>query len=118
MINEQNDILLIKIKDYINNNYAIYGNLTFENVNGTYIVNCDSDVYVKNDKIETLTEGFVWGEVKGVFHFTYCDKLKTLKGAPKKVGGFFVIIVKISHHFKEHQNMLQSVLIALCVINL
>ena len=54
-------------EEYINANYNHSGELTFENVNGVCIVNCDGEVYVKNDKIEKLTDGFEWGEVKGNF---------------------------------------------------
>lgn len=38
---------MIKIKDYINNNYNISGNLTFENINEIYIVNCDGEINIK-----------------------------------------------------------------------
>ena len=41
-------------------NYDIFGDLTYENVDGVYIVNCDGTVLIKNKKIEKLTDGFVW----------------------------------------------------------
>ena len=80
---------MIKIKDYINNNYNISGNLTFENINEIYVVNCDGDVEVKNKKIIKLTNGFVWGEVKGDFDCSECNNLESLEGAPKEVSGYF-----------------------------
>ena len=76
-------------EEYINANYTIDGKLTFENVNGVYIVHCDRHVYVKNEKIEKLTDGFMWGEVKGNFDCTQCSNLKSLEGAPEKVGRNF-----------------------------
>ena len=84
-----NDILLLKIKDYINNNYNISGNFTFENINEIYVVNCDGDVEVKNKKIIKLTDGFIWCEVKGDFDCSECNNLESLEGAPKKVGEDF-----------------------------
>ena len=86
MINEQNNILLLKIKDYINTNYIAKGELTFKQTNGGYIVNCYGDVIVKNRNIEKLTDGFEWGEVKGDFDCSNCENLKSLKGGPDWVG--------------------------------
>ena len=83
------DVARMAAEEYINNNYNIDGKLTFENVNGVWIANCDIGVVVKNAKIEKLTEGFEWGEVKGYFYCVYCKNLKSLEGAPKKVGGNF-----------------------------
>ena len=84
-----NNILLLKIKDYINTNYIAKGELTFKQTNGGYIVNCYGDVIVKNRNIEKLTDGFMWGEVKGNFDCTQCSNLKSLEGAPEKVGRNF-----------------------------
>ena len=90
MIDEQNNILLLKIKDYINTYYTTKGELTFEQTNGVYIVNCDGDIRVKNSKIESLTNGlFQFGNVSGNFYCYSCGKLKSLKGAPSGVGGFY-----------------------------
>lgn len=66
----------IAVEEYINVNYIIKGKLTFENVNGICIVNCDGDVTVKNEETEKLTDGFVWGKVDGNFDCTYYNKLK------------------------------------------
>ena len=83
------DVARMVAEEYINANYTVKGNLIFENVNGVYIVNCDGDIKITNEKIVKLTEGFEWGEVKGYFYCVYCKNLKSLKGAPKKVGGNF-----------------------------
>ena len=53
------DFARMVIEEYINTNYEICGNLTYENANGIYIVNCDDNIYIKNKKIEKLTEGFM-----------------------------------------------------------
>ena len=90
MMNEQNNILLLKIKDYINTYYTTKGELTFEQTNGVYIVNCDGDIRVKNSKIESLTNGiFLFGRVGQDFYCPGCKKLTSLRGAPKEVGGGF-----------------------------
>ena len=74
---------------YINTNYTVFGKLTFENVNGTCIANCSGTVRVKNKEIVKLTEGFVWGEIKGNFNCSRCKNLRTLEGVPKYVRGYF-----------------------------
>lgn len=79
----------IEAEEYINDNYDIRGRLTFEIVNGICVVNCDGDVEIENKDIEKLTDGFVWGEVKGDFRCNNCPKLKSLEGAPKEVGETF-----------------------------
>ena len=48
----------LKAEEYINANYTVSGKLSFENVNGVCIVNCDGDVEVKNKEIKRLTNGF------------------------------------------------------------
>lgn len=83
------DVARMVAEEYINANYNIKGKLSFENVNGVCVVNCDGDVKVKNLKIEKLTDGFKLGEVKGNFQCSYCAKLKSLEDAPEKVRGNF-----------------------------
>ena len=77
-IDEQNN----KIKDYINTNYTVKGELTFvEQTNGVYIVNCDGDIRVKNSEIESITNrSFRFGKVSGDFSCYSCGNLKSLKG--------------------------------------
>lgn len=83
------DVVSIAAEEYINVNYEIDGELTFENVDGTCVVNCDGNVYIKYRKVEKLTDGFVWGKVKGDFKCILCANLKSLEGSPKEVGGDF-----------------------------
>ena len=83
------DVARMVAEEYINTNYTIKGNLSFENVNGICIVNCDGDVRVTNGTIPKLTEGFVWGEIKGDFDCSWCTELKSLEGAPEKVSTDF-----------------------------
>ena len=52
------------------------------------IVDYAGDI-IFNDGMDSLTNGiFQWGEVKGMFNCSH-NKLKSLKGAPKKVGESF-----------------------------
>ena len=76
------DVARMVAEEYIKANYIIKGELTFENVNGAYIVDCDGDVYIKNEEIEKLTEGFMWGKVDGRFSCDDCNNLTSLEGAP------------------------------------
>lgn len=75
------------IRKYINDNYAITGNLT---ISKDLVVDCDGGVYVKNKSIASLTDGlFRWGKVRSHFDCNYCENLKNLEGAPKEVGWDF-----------------------------
>ena len=52
-------------------------------------VDYDGDIQFKNH-ITSLTNGiFQWGRINGCFSCSYCTSLKTLEGAPKKVGRYF-----------------------------
>lgn len=53
------DFARMVIEEYINTNYEICGNLTYENTDGVCMMNCTGDVEVKNKEIEKLTEGFM-----------------------------------------------------------
>ena len=54
-----------------------------------FIVNCHCTVHGRTN-LTSLTNGmFKWGEVKGHFACAGSSKLKSLKGAPKYVGGDF-----------------------------
>lgn len=83
------DVTEIAAKEHINANYSIGGELTYKTVNGVCIVNCDGDVKVTNGLIKNLTNGFVWGEIKGDFNCSWCTELKSLEGAPEKVSTDF-----------------------------
>lgn len=86
---ENTNVVQTKVEEYINDNYDVKGILTYENVNGIYVVNCNGNVEVKNKKIEKLTDGFVWGDVKEDFICSNCINLKSLEGVPENVGGNF-----------------------------
>ena len=60
--------------------------------NGKYEVYGKSDIKVRNSKIEYLTNGlFVWDSVARDFICSGCRRLKSLEGAPRKVGDSFDI---------------------------
>ena len=60
------------------------------NKDGLYEVSSNESVKVTNMKITSLTNDlFIWTIVKGNFSFSYCNSLKTLKGAPEIVKGDF-----------------------------
>ena len=78
------------VRDFISENYYIYGKITMNKVKDKYIVDCDSSVGVSNKKIETITDNlFEWGAIEGDFNCFDCTSLKSLNGAPKKVSGDF-----------------------------
>ena len=80
------DVSQVAVAEYINTNYTTRGRLTYKATNGIYIVNCGGDVKVENKEIEKLTDGFVWGKVRGSFDCGFCPNLKSLEGSPKEVG--------------------------------
>ena len=78
------------IEDFIKENYEIkYEKPQIKKKGDKYIVSTKGDVFVINENITELTNGlFEWGEVKG-FYCANCTSLKSLNGAPKKVGEYF-----------------------------
>ena len=76
------------VKEWIKNNYRIYGKLT---ISDDLIVDCDGSVFVENKNITSLTNGlFRWGKVNKSFICSSCKNLTSLEGAPKEVvGGFY-----------------------------
>ena len=71
------------IESWIKDNYAITGKLT---ISDDFVVDCDGEVEVKNENITSLTNGlFMWNNVGGCFNCSYCKKLTSLDGSPKKV---------------------------------
>ena len=75
------------IEEWIKDNYKIYGKLT---ISDDFVVDCNSSVAVINKSIDSLTNGlFSWGDVRGDFDCTGCNNLKSLEGAPEKVGNDF-----------------------------
>ena len=75
------------IEPFLNDNYKIDGSYT---INEDNTVDVDGTVKVKNKNIKSLTNGaFRFGIVQGNFYCARCEALKSLKGAPKKVGRKF-----------------------------
>ena len=75
------------VEEWIKNNYKIDGNLT---ISDDFVVDCTRNVTVKNKSITSLTNGlFSWGEVDGFFECSNCKNLKSLEGAPEKIGEYF-----------------------------
>ena len=77
------------IEDFIKENYEVDKKLQIKKKVDKYIVSTNGDVIVTNKNITALTNGlFEWGEVNS-FYCRNCISLKDLKGAPKKVDGYF-----------------------------
>lgn len=80
-----------QIKEFLKQTYKSPSNAkisTKPNEDGLYVVDWKSDLVVINESIERLTNGlFTFGEVKGKFSCSWCQKLKTLEGAPQIVHG-------------------------------
>ena len=84
---------LMEIYDFINNNYDPIPDdaliISERKINGKYHVSTDAFVVVKNTNIKSLVNDlFVWDTVES-FICNHCRNLKSLEGAPKKVGGSF-----------------------------
>ena len=81
------------VKKFLYDNYTgIYVISKKPNKDGLYEVDGKSDIKVKNYRIESLTNGlFVWGSVVRDFICSDSWDLKSLEGAPKKVGETFNI---------------------------
>ena len=77
-----------RYKKFLKDNYDIKGaQVRPYKKDGILFIDIDGDVIVKNLIIKSLTNGqFQFGEVKGNFDCHSCDSLKTLEGAPSKVG--------------------------------
>lgn len=93
IVNDANEPIIL---EFIEQNYKIAGGLRrssysknkqIEIKNG--IVNIYGDITCENRSITSLTNGlFKFGKVEGKFDCSYCDKLKTLEGAPEETRNF------------------------------
>ena len=73
------------VREWIKNNYRIYGDLS---ISDDFVVDCNCSVDIKNKSITSLTNGlFRWGRVGRDFYCYGCEKLTSLKGSPKEIGG-------------------------------
>ena len=78
------------VEEFLKENYNIHGSYTIKETKTRFIVDIKGDIEVANEGITSLTNGlFEFGEVSRNFDCSYCDSLKTLEGAPKKVGENF-----------------------------
>ena len=79
------------IEEFLKENYKIYGAYTIKETNNNkFVVDVKGRVVVKNRDITSLTNGvFEFGSAGSDFYCSYCTKLTSLEGAPKKVGGHF-----------------------------
>ena len=92
---DKTDEIIIKneIEEFLKANYKCKGSIKISekpNKDDLYEVSSTSAVEVTNKNIISLTNGiFIWTTVDGGFYCNNCKFLKSLEGAPKKVGGGF-----------------------------
>lgn len=73
------------IRNFIDTNYEYADELKIFTKSGVYYVDCHDDVIVRNKKLTSLTGGlFKWGYVGGDFDCSNC-LIETLEGAPEEV---------------------------------
>ena len=79
------------IKEFLDENYEIYGSYTIKTTNKGFVVDVKGDVEVANKNITALTNGlFEFGVVDESFKCSSCESLRTLEGAPEEVGENFL----------------------------
>ena len=91
LVEKPDKIIKDEIKSFLKENYKGSIKISKEpNKDGKYEVSSTSDIVVINRNINSLTNGmFIWTTVGGYFSCSFCFKLESLEGAPKKVGGDF-----------------------------
>ena len=78
------------VEEFLEANYKTRSSYTIKETKSGFVVDVKGDMEVKNKDITSLTnEFFEFGEVSGWFDCADCESLKTLEGAPKKVGRDF-----------------------------
>ena len=78
------------IKEFLEANYDIRGSYVIKASNKGPVVDVEGYAGVENTNITSLTNGlFEFGVVSGDFNCAVCKSLKSLEGAPKKIGGWF-----------------------------
>lgn len=81
-----------EIEEFIKDNYRIWGALQISkepNNDGKYEVSCKEAEVTKRNITSLTNELFIWLNVQNNFDCSFCEKLTSLKGAPKYVGGNF-----------------------------
>ena len=93
-IDNMDESIKDQIKQFLNNNFKNASKCKISekpNKDGKFEVWSNGGIEVKNPQITSLTNGlFIWTNIKEYFFCIYCNLLKTLKGAPKEVGGSFM----------------------------
>ena len=80
-----------RYKKFLEENYEITGDIKPYKKDGILFIDVNGDISVKNEKLSSLTNGnFRFGKVKRNFDCSWCEFLKTLEGAPEKVGWSFI----------------------------
>ena len=84
----------ILIEEFLKDNYKIDGPYAIKTTDKGFVVDVrGGDIEVKNENITSLTNGlFEFGVVSRKFDCSCCKSLKSLEGAPQKVGQSFYCI--------------------------
>jgi hypothetical protein len=94
LIEKTDKLIKDEIKAFLKENFKGVSSCKISrkpNSDGKYEVSSTKSIEVKNLNITSLTnEMFIWTNVDGYFVVRYCKSLKSLEGAPEKVGGDFM----------------------------
>ena len=74
------------VKEFLEENYNITGEYTIDTTKIPYVVNLSGYARLKNNAKQLVNDFFVFGEVTGTFSCNRNIYIKSLKGAPEKVG--------------------------------
>ena len=74
------------VKEFLEENYNITGEYTIDTTKIPYVVNLSGYARLKNNAKQLVNDFFVFGEVTGSFSCNRNIYIKSLKGAPEKVG--------------------------------
>ena len=94
LIDKTDKYIRDEIEAFLKENYKGSIKISKEpNKDGKYEVSSTSDIVVINRNINSLTNGmFIWTTISGYFSCSFCFKLESLEGAPKKVKeGFYCL---------------------------
>ena len=92
---DNNEFKTYEIKKFIQKNYKKtdlqHLKFVFDEKKDKYIVSCVQrvDFSLRSTAKKLTNDLFEWGEIYGDFDCPRCDKLESLEGAPKWVGGAF-----------------------------
>ena len=91
LVGKTDKMIKDEIKSFLKENYDGLIKISKKpNTDNKYEVSSTKNIRVKNYNMISLTNGmFIWSIVSGYFDCNYCRSLKSLEGAPKKVGDNF-----------------------------